>query len=215
MHSSHYRQLYLPVSMYLYLNLRYMTADEKIIMNAKKQLLIDTALELFYEKGVNSVGINEVIKVSGVAKKTLYHHFDSKEALVIATLTARDALFLTWLEDQIKDATSQFALVEKLFTALTAWFKNEVPQLSKFRGCFFINTSSACGLQSREIEKYCSFHKTKVKLLIQKYLQTTDISFLDMICLLKEGAIVAAHINHDVNAAKRCIPLIAHYMKGI
>jgi AcrR family transcriptional regulator len=183
-------------------------------MNVKKQLLVDTALKLFYEKGVNSVGINEVIKVSGVAKKTLYNHFDSKEALVIATLTVRDALFLNWLENQIKDSVGQLDLVEKLFTALTAWFKNDVPELSPFRGCFFINTSTACGLESREIEKVCSFHKTKVKLLIQKYLQTTDISFLDMICLLKEGAIVSAHINHDVNAAKRCIPLITHYMKA-
>jgi len=184
-------------------------------MNAKKQLLVDTALPLFYENGVNSVGINEIIKVSGVAKKTLYNYFDSKEALVIATLTARDELFLNWLENQIKDATTQLALVEKLFTALTAWFKNDVPELSPFRGCYFINTSSACGFHSTEIEKYCSFHKTKVKLLIQKYLQTTDISFLDMICLLKEGAIVAAHINHDVNAAKRCIPLITRYMNGV
>jgi AcrR family transcriptional regulator len=183
-------------------------------MNEKKQLLVDTALQLFYEKGVNSVGINEVIKVSGVAKKTLYNHFSSKEALIIATLTVRDALFLSWLENQIKDATSQLDLVEKLFTALTAWFKNEVPELSHFRGCFFINTSAACALQSKEIEKLCSFHKTKVKLLIQKYLQTEDISFLDMICLLKEGAIIAAYVNHDVNAAKRCIPLITHYING-
>jgi AcrR family transcriptional regulator len=183
-------------------------------MNEKKQLLVDTALKLFYENGVNSVGINEIIKVSGVAKKTLYNHFESKEALIIATLTARDEIFLTWLENKIKDATSQLDLVEKLFTALTAWFKNDTPELSQFRGCFFINTSSACGLQSSEIEKYCSFHKTKVKLLIQKYLQTKDISFLDMICLLKEGSIIAAHINHDVNAAKRCIPLITHYMNG-
>lgn len=40
-------------------------------MTDKRQLLIDTALSLFTERGINLVGINEVLKVSGVAKKTL------------------------------------------------------------------------------------------------------------------------------------------------
>ncbi|MDF4603837.1 TetR/AcrR family transcriptional regulator, partial [Vibrio parahaemolyticus] len=55
-------------------------------MNKKKQLLIDTALSLFYKQGINSIGINEVLKVSGVAKRTLYSHFESKEALILAAL---------------------------------------------------------------------------------------------------------------------------------
>ncbi|HFG1889890.1 TPA: TetR/AcrR family transcriptional regulator, partial [Vibrio cholerae] len=49
-------------------------------MNPKRQLLIDTALNLFYKNGINSIGINEVISVSGIAKRTLYSHFESKEA---------------------------------------------------------------------------------------------------------------------------------------
>ena len=62
-------------------------------MTNKKQQLTDTALKLFYEKGINSVGINEVLKVSGIAKKTLYNHFSSKEELVLATLEQRDHTF--------------------------------------------------------------------------------------------------------------------------
>ncbi|WP_299666825.1 TetR/AcrR family transcriptional regulator [uncultured Psychromonas sp.] len=55
-------------------------------MNKKRQLLIDTALSLFYKKGINTIGINEILQVSGVAKNTLYNHFSSKEELILAAL---------------------------------------------------------------------------------------------------------------------------------
>ena len=70
-------------------------------MNKKRALLIDTALALFYTKGINSIGINEILKTSGVAKRTLYSHFASKEALVLAALKQRHENFITWLERQI------------------------------------------------------------------------------------------------------------------
>ena len=52
-------------------------------MSNKRELLTKTALDLFYKNGINSVGINEILKVSGVAKKTLYNYFGSKEELVL------------------------------------------------------------------------------------------------------------------------------------
>ncbi|MBF4438000.1 TetR/AcrR family transcriptional regulator, partial [Vibrio cholerae] len=66
-------------------------------MNPKRQLLIDTALNLFYKNGINSIGINEVISVSGIAKRTLYSHFESKEALILAALQKRHEIFTFWL----------------------------------------------------------------------------------------------------------------------
>ena len=181
-------------------------------MSNKKQLLIDTALKLFYEKGINSVGINEVLKVSGVAKKTLYNHFQSKEELVVATLESRDKIFLAWLDAQLQYSQTQHDVVCRLFNSLTSWFNNDVPTLSKFRGCFFINTSAECSDKNNPISRYCCYHKTKVRKLIQKHLQTNDESLLDMICLLKEGAIVLAHTNQDHDAAQKCIPLITKYL---
>jgi AcrR family transcriptional regulator len=39
---------------------------------------------LFYARGVPDVGIDEVIRRSGVAKATEYKHFGSKDDLVLA-----------------------------------------------------------------------------------------------------------------------------------
>jgi AcrR family transcriptional regulator len=181
-------------------------------MNDKRQLLIDTALKLFYENGINSVGINEILKVSGVAKKTLYNHFKSKDELIVATLASRDKAFLAWLATALKGAQTNADVVCRLFHSLTSWFKNDVPKLSQFRGCFFINTSAECSDQSSDISKYCMFHKSKVKALIQKNLQNEDDALLDMICTLKEGAIVSAYLNQDNEAAEKCIPWVLNYL---
>lgn len=81
-------------------------------MNNKRQILIDTALNLFYEKGINSIGINEILKVSGIAKKTLYYHFESKNALVLATLKQRNNTFIKWLEHILGDPKIDKEVVE-------------------------------------------------------------------------------------------------------
>src|SRR6201986_2042481 len=47
------------------------------------------AESLFYEEGVNTVGIDRVIERAGVAKASLYDTFGSKDELVRAYLAAR------------------------------------------------------------------------------------------------------------------------------
>jgi AcrR family transcriptional regulator len=56
--------------------------------HARKRLL-DSADVLFYERGINTVGVNELVEHAGVAKTSLYLHFASKDELVAAYLTAR------------------------------------------------------------------------------------------------------------------------------
>ena len=180
-------------------------------MNDKRQQLIDAALDLFYTQGINAVGINEVLKVSGIAKKTLYHHFESKEALVIATLAQRDHAFVAWLDKVLTGATSDAELISRLFQGLSAWFNDEVVELSQFRGCFFINTAAQCQAGSA-IEEYCRQHKGRVRALLQDHLRSRDEALLEMICLLKEGAIVTAYVNRDLKAADKCLPWLLRHL---
>lgn len=175
-------------------------------MNEKRRLLIDTAFRLFYENGINGVGINEILAVSGIAKKTLYSHFASKDELVIATLQERDTVFLTWLDGELKNSNTSSEVIEQLFAALTKWFTNQVPELTDFRGCYFIKTSGQCADRQSPVFTYCMEHKQKVRALLANYLQIEDELLLDQLCLMKEGAIVTAYLNHDLHAAEKCIP---------
>src|SRR5438552_7683912 len=54
-----------------------------------RERLLAAADELFYEQGINTVGIDRVIERAGVAKASLYDCFGSKEALIVAYLRQR------------------------------------------------------------------------------------------------------------------------------
>jgi len=54
------------------------TAEER-----KKEIL-DVAEELFAQKGYDNASTNDIISKIGIARGTLYHHFDSKEEILDA-----------------------------------------------------------------------------------------------------------------------------------
>ena len=171
----------------------------------KRQQLLETALKLFYANGVQAVGINEVLKVSGIAKKTLYHHFSSKESLILAALEYRDHKFTDWFEGLIAGSKSNHELAVRMFEGLSHWFNNEVERLDQFRGCFFINTSAEFSEPDSAISEYCKEHKERIRQIIAKHMVEPDDDLLECLCILKEGAIVAAYVARDKHAAGRAL----------
>lgn len=163
-------------------------------MSKKRDLLLTTALELFYRHGINSIGINEVIKVSGVAKKTLYSHFNSKEELVLKALEKRHFTFMQWLQTKFENTNNNSEVIETLFYSLKDWFDGKEPELGDFNGCFFINTAAEFHDTNSEMSNYCRFHKAQVRQLIQSKLSGDSEELLNAICLLKEGAITTTYM---------------------
>jgi AcrR family transcriptional regulator len=58
-----------------------------------RERILQTASDLFYLEGLNSVGVNRIIEEADVAKATFYRHFPSKELLVLAYLDEMDRLW--------------------------------------------------------------------------------------------------------------------------
>ncbi|OAN17096.1 hypothetical protein A3K86_08305 [Photobacterium jeanii] len=72
-------------------------------MNNKKQRILDTALTLFVDQGIQATATAHIAKQAGVANGTLFHHFATKESLIAA-------LYLqikTELGDSLPDLPSQ------------------------------------------------------------------------------------------------------------
>ncbi len=172
----------------------------------KRQQLIEAAFSLFYREGIHAVGINQILKQAGVAKKTLYAHFESKEALVEAVLTYRDQRFLVWLDTSMQSVKPGKAAILAMFDALDDWFNDRVPTLADFHGCFFINTCSEYSEPSSNIYQQCQRHKLSVHKLIEQQVNQITIeddnqTLTDNIAMLKEGAIVTAQVLGDKLAA--------------
>jgi len=189
-----------------------MTTTDKPI--DKRTLLVSTALDLFYRHGIHAVGINEVLKASGVAKKTLYNHFSSKEALIAATVELRDQRFRHWMDEQLADVAPGLPAIEVMFQAMDDWFNERVPALGPFRGCFFINTSAEYSQGNCEIFAGCQRHKAGLRALVLKHLQVVVADngraeqLTDTVMLLKEGALVAAHLMDDKKAALKAVKTV-------
>ncbi len=60
--------------------------------------ILDAAYRLFYRQGFARVGVDEIAAAAGITKRTLYYHFESKDAVLAAVLEAQRPLAL----DRIK-----------------------------------------------------------------------------------------------------------------
>ena len=176
-------------------------------MSSKRQLLISTAFKLFYKKGIHAVGINEILAESGVAKKTLYNHFSSKEALLLAVLQYRDEIYCQWLQSEFDKADRGVAKIDALFSALDNWFNDRTQVLALFHGCFFINVSAEYGELNSLIHQQCIHHKIRVESIIREAVKTLTedperiAEITQTLCYLKEGATVKAHVQGDKKSA--------------
>jgi AcrR family transcriptional regulator len=60
----------------------------------RRNQLIDTALELFSEHGIEATRVSDIAQTAGVAQGLLYHYFPSKDALVAAIIQRHGPLEL-------------------------------------------------------------------------------------------------------------------------
>lgn len=174
----------------------------------KRTHIINTALNTFYQKGIHSVGINEILKLANVAKKTLYNHFVSKDELICACLEVRDQRFNSWLSKQIAGSTTPLEVACALFGAIATWIDNKAPELGNFNGCFFINTAAEYPAPDHPIALQCAAHKQAVlTLLIDTLSQTAQLQnqpaktaqLAQLLMTLQEGMICQARVTHTTN----------------
>ena len=103
-------------------------------MDASERVLT-AAYELFARRGVQAVGVDEIIARAGVAKATFYRHFRSKDDLILAFLQRRGDIWTRgWLETEtLKRAPDARSRLLAVFDVIDSWF-----QRKDFEGCPFI-----------------------------------------------------------------------------
>jgi len=63
-----------------------------------KSKILECALEMFWARGYDAVGVQEIVEAAGVTKPTLYHYFRSKEGVLDAILVEKFGAFIEELE---------------------------------------------------------------------------------------------------------------------
>lgn len=175
------------------------------------QRLLDAAEHLFYERGVQAVSVDTVVAEAGVATKTLYAHFGSKDGLVEAYLRRRDRRWLNWLGDAVDAVEPGPARVLAVFDALGRWFAQP-----NYNGCAFINIAGELA-PSPTARAIARDHKVALRALLLDVTAgagvTDPATLADWLMLLVEGAIITAHVEHDSAAAQRARSAAAALLK--
>lgn len=157
-----------------------------------RERILQTAERLFYAEGVRGVGIDRVIAEAGVAKMTLYHHFKSKDALILEVLKHRDAAILASFRSQIGEAErSGRDPLDAFFDALEAWFRSP-----GFRGCAFLNTAIELADRTHPASRFVCEHVAAFQDLLADVVRRTAGTGTEPdaagVGILVEGAIVMA-----------------------
>lgn len=161
--------------------------------SAKRSDLLATASRLFYRDGYQRVGIDTLLAEAGVAKKTLYHHFVSKDALIVAMLEEKAAANLGQLDARISAAGAE--PVER-FLAVFDWLADWVGS-DDFNGCAFIRAFSEFPDEKHPV--HCAAWQFKAEIyrrllsLAEEYGAKRPARLAEAAQLLIEGAIVVAH----------------------
>lgn len=121
--------------------------------NAKERIL-ETAGELFSQRGYGSVGINEIIDKSETAKASFYNHFPSKEQLCSVWLGDTHDRSEARHEDLLKSDTAPLKLVEEYFQSLKPWMRD-----NGYRGCPYTNTAAVLSDEAPAIREKVDEHK--------------------------------------------------------
>jgi AcrR family transcriptional regulator len=157
-----------------------------------RERLLAAAYELFSAHGIQQVGIDTILEKSGCAKASLYNNFQSKEALAIAYLERREALWTrAWLFGEVRRrARSPRAQLLAIFDVFDGWF-----QRRNFEGCSFINVlleSSPDGVIRREAAAHLANIRANLReIAVEAGFADVD-KLVQVIHMLMKGCIVAA-----------------------
>lgn len=84
--------------------------------------ILREAHRLFRQRGFFRAGTDEIAEASRVTKRTLYHHFESKDALLAAVLAAQHEEVFASLEPYgVALSGTPAQIVETLFNKLIEW----------------------------------------------------------------------------------------------
>ncbi|KQN55547.1 TetR family transcriptional regulator (plasmid) [Erwinia sp. E602] len=181
--------------------------------------LLRAAQVLFYAHGISSTGIDAIIKRAGVAKKSLYNNFSSKDALIAAYLQVRHQEWLDFYQRRVAQAATPR---EKVIAVFAAYGDHaEFAYEHGFRGCGLLNAAAEFPADSagrREVRK----HKEQVEAILVTHLaelanpQGRDIALLARhFSFLLEGSICRAGLEGNSACITQACAMAQQLMEAL
>ncbi|MBT5469856.1 MAG: TetR/AcrR family transcriptional regulator [Nitrospina sp.] len=171
--------------------------------SSKREQLLQAALGLFCKKGYHGVGVDSISAKAGITKKTLYHHFKSKDEMILAALRHYEERsrndFMRAVEAKTESPADRLLAV---FDVLEEWFRED-----EFSGCLFVGAMGEYPEEGTPIRRFCQEAKGLTRGYIKTLIEKAELQGADelseQLMLLIEGAITMAQVNNSSLSAVR------------
>jgi protoporphyrinogen oxidase/AcrR family transcriptional regulator len=141
----------------------------------KRDTVLETALQMFVERGFEQVSVDDIIARANISKGTFYHYFKSKEDILEEVGGRQIRIIEAWLKQPPSQVTSLESHVNRLFFDLASNI-GRYPKLA--RSMMFLALQHGGTQQPRELEALTDslLHwlpdARKVQLLVATYVGT-------------------------------------------
>ena len=167
-----------------------------------RERILSTACRLFYEEGIQAVGIQRLIDEAGIAKASLYAHFPSKDDVVTAYLERKGGAWRSAVQAHLDNPRlSARGKILKIFDMLVSMV--ETPG---FRGCPFHNASAEVADPQHPIRVAAAQQRAWVHGVMARLVKETGIASPDRVTgsllVLHDGATATALIDGHPAAAR-------------
>jgi AcrR family transcriptional regulator len=156
-----------------------------------RERLLRTASQLFYAKGIHSVGVDEIVERAQVTRSTLYRHFAGKDGLIVAYLETASALERQQVAAVLADLDEPEARLRAVADVVAASIHNPA-----FRGCAFLNAAAEYPDATHPVRRAVTEHRTwfhsLVAGLVDEVAGRPAPELADLFVLMRDGAMASA-----------------------
>ncbi|MBI9113502.1 TetR/AcrR family transcriptional regulator [Sanguibacter suaedae] len=167
--------------------------------DSTRDSVVEAADHLFYERGVQAVGMDQLRTAAGVSLKRLYSEFPSKDAILLAVLDRRTHSWQHGIEGRVALAATPRDRVLAVYDHILDWACED-----GFRGCGFLNTFGELGSTHPAVADATRAHKERfvsyVTGLCEDAGATAEVA--RQLVLLAEGAQTMAAVTDDASWAR-------------
>lgn len=167
--------------------------DETLANSATRERIIESASHLFYCFGYQAVGVDRIADESGVAKMTMYRHFNTKDDLIIEHLRLSAKEFWDWFDGAAAEAEDPKGMLLAVFDALEDRCRS-----ARFVGCTFQAAAAEFPDRGHPVHKAARRHKQELRGRLEALARAAGLKPADDVAnrlvLIMEGALASARL---------------------
>jgi AcrR family transcriptional regulator len=155
-----------------------------------RERLLRTASAIFYAKGINAVGVEEIVSEARVTRATFYRHFPSKDDLIVAYLKAADE----HIRAQVHAITERRQPAADTIHAIAGSIVDQIKSPG-FRGCAFLNAAAEYPDANSRVQQVVLGHRAwfqgVMQVELERLRQEPSEAGAQFFVLIRDGAMAA------------------------